>query len=186
MTGGDPKRSDLIINDAGEAIFKIVAVGYAGAVDWVIGFHDRTDVPSRGLLHPVTENEGWRLVAYDLSFEGMRVRDHAVRLYLFGHEGIGFIGQPGAAKDVVYKNAHAVVGLANAGDVKDLVSVLTADLERGRSQGQHPAFVLATGPSVSPSLPDSLPKTHVVSVDWRSEPMEPLNVAATAILDAFR
>ena len=60
-----------------------------------------------------------------------------MRLHVFGHDGVGFVGRPGSAKDAVYKNAHAIIGFADAPDVSDLVAVLEPDIDRLKSQGQH-------------------------------------------------
>jgi len=169
LTVGTPHRV-LITNDAGEAIFKVVVVSYAGATDFVSWVRDITAEERRGRELSVTEHLGWRLSMFDFVLSGLEVLGHPVRIHLFGNEGLGFISQPGTAKDVVYKNAHAVVVLANdADDYDDLSAGLRADFRRMDSQGQHPVCLV-----VAP-----------VPVSWREAPLDVLKLATKHLLRPY-
>jgi hypothetical protein len=125
------------------------------------------------------------MAAFDILLAGITVQGHPVRIYLFGHEGIGFIGQPGTAKDVVYKGAHIVIGLANDDDVQDLLSVLQSDLARENSRGRRPGCVVAC-PTPSPKLADPDHGVEGLWVDWRTRPLEPLNRAVKLVTQRYR
>lgn len=168
-------------NQTGEASFKIVAVSYRGAVDWVVSVSDRRRADCRGELRSV-EHEGWRVIVFDFQLSGLRVEGHPARFYLCGNEGIGFIGQPGTAKDAVYEGAHVIVGIADAGDASYLVSVLDGDFDRMHSRGLRPACVLSVSPfGALPELRPSLAGA-IQAPAWREQPLEVLKLAVKAAL----
>lgn len=176
-------------NDAGEAIFKIVAVSYAGSGDWVQRIRDLTRPENAGKFLAVVEHDAWRVTSFDFLLAGITVQGHPVRFYLYGHEGIGFVGQPGTAKDVVYKSAETIVALASdAEEQRDLVSVVGADLTRLESQGQRPTFFVALSPAASATgklaiLPDF---AHQAVVEWRTAALDLLKPAVKQILVRYR
>lgn len=177
-------RPVLITNDAGEAIFKLVVVSDTGASDFVSWVRNFTDEERRGQGLSVTEDLGWRVSTFDFVLSGIEVLGRPIRIYLFGHEGFGFIGQPGTAKDVVYKNAHAVVALANdADDCGHLSAMLAADFRRMQSQGQHPLclFVAPTRAGTAGLPPDA----HELAVSWREAPLDILKLATKHMLRPY-
>ena len=160
----------------GQPMIKVVAIGYSGVGDWVRSVQRETKEERRGKL-VARDHEGWRVTAFDYE-SGTAIGGRPVHVYLFGHEGLGFIGQPGAAKDVVYKNAHAIIALASTEDANDLSGVLEADLSRMRSQGHHPAVVFA---APERALGRSKSNSRAV-VDWSSKPTLPLELAVKEAL----
>lgn len=171
---------NLRINGAGEAIFKIVVAGYDGPVRWVGRIHELTRPELRGVLQPVTESDGWRTVLFDFFMPAIVIGGHPARFYLFGHEGIGFIGQPGSAKDAVYQSAHVVLGLAASDELAHLISVLGADLTRIRSTGGDPTLILASSVAAPPNtLPHG---ARQAQVDWYDDPLSALKLAVKAIV----
>ncbi|MBX3125416.1 MAG: hypothetical protein KF718_01800 [Polyangiaceae bacterium] len=173
----DP-ATKLFVTPAREAMFKLVVVGYAAASEWVERVRELIPPERRGGFQPPMDNDGWRMTVFDFRDEAVTAQGHAVRVYLFGHDGVGFIGQPGRAKDVVYKNAHALLGLADSGQSSQLASVLGADLQRMASSGHQPVAVLCS-PGVAAPL-DSLltPLDH----DFRAEPLAPLRLVLDRVL----
>ncbi len=177
---------ELRTNEAGEAIFKIVAVSHAGAVAWVKNVHAVTKPEMRGELTPIS-NEGWDAIAFDLVLGGIRAQEHPVRLHLFAHEGAGFIGQPGSAKDVVYEGASVVVGFGQPDDWRDLIAVLGADVERLASQGEQPTVMLI-GPEGTPLVPKPAALSGAIDlrIDWKALPLDPLKAIAKTVLKPYR
>ena len=148
-------------------MFKIVIVAHAGAVDFVRAIHQRTREEHRGELREI-EEAAWHSAITDFRLAEFEMQGRPVRFYLFAHEGLGFIGQPGSAKDVVYAGAHAVVSLAaGLDDARDLGSVIGADLERMRSQGLNPRWLLA-----APTTVDVSANAEHITLDWRSAPLD--------------
>lgn len=183
MSQSTPLRRKIDVNQASEAIFKIVAVSHEGAADWVQRVHDLTRPEHRGTLHAPPTSAGWRYSQVDIAMAGLRVEGHPVRLYLFGHEGVGFVGQPGAAKDVVYKNLHVLMGFARPSDVDDVLAVLEPDLARLHSQQRTPACFVAC-PSQPRVMSGALSGAGWNECDWRADPLAPLRTAVKAIVVA--
>ncbi len=158
-------------------MIKVVAIGYFGVADWVRKLQQATEPDRRGeFTHRI--HEGWELTVFD--FDSNQTLDgRPVHVHLFGHEGIGFIGQPGSAKDVVYKNAHAVIALASATDARDLAGVLAGDLTRMHSQGHQPSVLFAAPGKAAEQRPEG---TTFVAVDWASKPTVALGSAVTLAL----
>ncbi len=177
------QASDLRLNQRGEAMFKIVAPSYQGAPDWVLAIRDLTRAENRGELLDPGENQGWRMVGFDFLLAGITVQGHPTRFYLYGHEGLGFTGQPGRAKDVVYRGASAIVALANDDDAEDLAAVVAADVARLRSEGGLArCFVAASPPRELPSLPPALASAGQIPADWREQPLDALKPVVRAIV----
>lgn len=168
----------FVLNESDEAMLKLVAVSYAGAVDWLHLVYEQTPPEVHGRMVPPETNDSWTLAAFDFAPPGLQTHGHPVRVHLFAHEGLGFIGQPGAAHDAVYKGAHAIVGLAQAEDAGDLAGFLDAASTRLASHNRHPHFVLAHPPDAELSTrPESRVERGGLPVDWRDRPLEPLKQA---------
>lgn len=166
----------MLTNAAGEVLLKIVVVSYEGAGRFIEGVRNEVQPTRLNDNFRVEDNDGWCLTAFNYVHPSARIQERPVRVYLFGHEGMGFVGQPGSAKDVVYKHAHALIGVA-AGqeELKDLMGVVDADLTRMRSQGHSPVCVLAT-PQLcqTQALPLSGSPATWIAAPWRTSPLDVL------------
>jgi hypothetical protein len=144
----------------GKVLFKVVLVGYSGVCTALKDELARLPAGARETWQ-LTEDSGWTFCSIDYDVAGKRWQDRPVHLHVFGHEGLGFIGQPGTAKDVVYKNAHAVFALARIDEASDLSGVLEVDLTRLHAHGTWPVAGLVVNrlvdlQSLLSELPDRL------------------------------
>lgn len=131
----------------GKALFKVVMVGYSGVCAALNGALASLPIAARESWRS-TEDSAWLFCGFHFDLEAERWRDLPVQLHVFGHEGIGFIGQPGSAKDVVFKGVHAIFGLASAPtEAHDLDGVLESDLLRLHSQGAWPISEIIIAPA---------------------------------------
>ena len=161
-----------------------MVVSYLGSSDFLSWVRDFTAENLRGREFSVTETYGWRLSTFDFALSGMKILGHPVRIYLLGNEGLGFIAQPLSAKEVVYKNAHAIIGLTNSADDRDdLTSALGVDLVRLRSRGKEPVCIIAAPVAAGAS---NLPAgAHELCVDWRAAPLEVLKLTTKQVLRPY-
>ncbi|MBN1606043.1 MAG: hypothetical protein JW940_05390 [Polyangiaceae bacterium] len=168
-----------VAEDTGDALFKVVMFGYAGVVNAAERFYGSLPVDRRIDWFRMPENDGWSLSratfrpAPGFTFHGRRVS-----LQLWAHEGTGFIGQPGSAKDTVFKGATGIIAVATAEDAKDLGAVLEAEITRVFSRGGRPN-VLFCAPSTAGLL-------DAMSAVTAAKARDALSLIATREADCLR
>lgn len=172
------------VNGDGEAMFKVVVTAYEGAMDWA-----QRVVASLCPDAEITTNEsaGWGVSLFNYRLPSEQIDARAIRIHVFAHEGM-FFGQPQRAKVVVYKNAHAVVGLASAEDAKNHLESLEGDLQLMADQDDlHPFAKLFVASTAAESHDGTGSATVPVEhVDWHASPAKPLEDAVAAIVARAR
>lgn len=153
----------------GRAMFKVVVVGYAGVCNAMHQAKLNLPAGARETWQKTTDS-GWTFCSYNFVLEEKRWDSHPIHLHVFGHEGLGFVGQPGSSRDVVFKNAHAVFALAKGReDTDNSASALEGDLTRLHSQGTWPLAEVVMTPDghEPPALAQELWKAR--TLDWPTD-----------------
>ncbi|MBN2717931.1 MAG: hypothetical protein JXX14_18930 [Deltaproteobacteria bacterium] len=173
----------------GAVLFKVVMFGYAGTVDAAGQFYKALPKALRLRHDEFPENDGWRLSRSEyLLPEKYSLNGRRVAIHLWSHEGIGFIGQPGHAKDTVFRNATGIIAAGNNSEASDLMGVLDTELVRVSNGGQrHNIIFCAPGDNPPPDA-FALSKAHtaagrvkIINVNCLTHPQIALSQMASMI-----
>ncbi len=169
-------QGGYFVNQEGEACLKLVVISYQGAVTWLKDVASALPPKDVSQFVPGQGADGWTVSSLTTTAPSIRLDGHPVRLFWFAHEGIGFIGQPRSAKEVVYANARAVIALGEPNQIEGLKSVLSADFQSlTRATTRVEFFGFSPPPPGTPqgaSPPDALHEW----VDWKKHPMRVIEV----------
>jgi len=141
-------RDLMIVNDAGEACFKIVAFGTTDPLELLTALHASARAELRSEL-TVQGDPNWTSSTFELSFAGLQSKGRPVRAHLFAHRGHGFLAAASAELKAAFADADALIVRAGPDVTDDINRCATLLTSAGLGAG---VVVVLEAPTGGPDL----------------------------------
>ncbi len=172
----------MIVNEAGEACFKIVVLGTTDPIELLNALHAAAKPELRGELESSGDAQ-WTVASFKLSFAGLQSKGRPVQAELFAHRGHGFLAAASAELKHAFADTDAMIVRAGP-DVTDDIN-RSANLLTSAGLGAGVVIVLEA-PTGGPELADEAAShyaprpSHVVT--GTATPLELLKLAVKGML----
>lgn len=172
----------MLVNDAGEACFKIVILGTTDPVELLQALHASAREELRSEI-TVQDDPEWTVATFQLSFAGLQSKGRPVRALLFAHRGHGVVAAASAELKSAFAGTDAMI-VRGGSDVTDDIN-RSANLLTSAGLGAGVVIVLEA-PTGGPDLAGEAASryaprpSHVVT--GAATPLELLKLAVKGML----
>jgi hypothetical protein len=175
-------RDLMILNDAGEACFTIVAIGTTDAVEFVRSLHASAREDLRSAL-TMNEEPTRSEATFELRFAGLQSNGRPVRATLSGHRGIGLLGAQSAELKKAFAGVDAII-VRGGSDIDD--DLTTSSTLIASADVALDAVVILDAPGGAPDLAGRAmaryaPRPTHTLID-AAQPLDVLKLAIKAML----